>query len=219
MNKHVTSTCAAFALWAGACVIPPEQPPSVTPGSPASIGGATAATPAAAAPAPAVAAPLKNCGEDALVDDGEDGDNKSSPNGGRAGFWYTFKDKGSTTVEPQAGAFGGGAFTMSEGGHGSSWAARFHGKIGTGAVVFAGLGVNFVDPKGRSFASTVVASAFYQAGSNQLLLTGQGLDSGQTVDYALTVAQNAGQPGFVNLVLSDGVTIAGNVVNGVLELH
>jgi len=80
-------------------------------------------------------------------------------------------------------------------------------------------GVNFVDPKGRSFASTVVASAFYQAGSNQLLLTGQGLDSGQTVDYALTVAQNAGQPGFVNLVLSDGVTIAGNVVNGVLELH
>lgn len=45
------------------------------------------------------------------------------------------------------------------------------------------------------------------------------MDSGQTVTYTLTATAAAGRPGFVNLVLSDGVTMAGNVVNGVLELH
>jgi endoglucanase len=149
----------------GACVIPPEQPPSVAPGSPASIGGGGArpavAAPAAAVPAnPAVAAP-KDCGEGALLDDGEDGNNQAPPNGGRGGYWYTFKDKGATVVDPQAGAFGGGAFTMSEGGHASSWAARFHGKIGTGAVVYAGLGLNFVDPKGLYDASKYAGVSFW----------------------------------------------------------
>lgn len=37
--------------------------------------------------------------------------------------------------------------------------------------------------------------------------------------FTLTAVQAAGQPGFVQLVLSDGVTMAGNLVNGVLELH
>jgi endoglucanase len=138
------------------CVIPPEQPPSVVPGSPASIGPTHASAPAAA---PAAAAP-RDCGDGALIDDGEDGNNQSLPNGGRGGYWYTFKDKGTTTVEPEAGAFGG-TFAMSEGGHGSSWGARFHGKIGTGAVVFSGLGVNFVDPKGEYDASRYAGVTFW----------------------------------------------------------
>ena len=50
------------------------------------------------------------------------------------------------------------------------------------------------------------------------MLTGRGIDSGQTVTYTLTFAQAAGQPGFINLVLSDGQTIAGGVVSSVLEL-
>jgi len=50
---------------------------------------------------------------------------------------------------------------MSEGGHASSWAARFHGKVGTGAVVYSGLGVNFVDPKGQYDASKYAGVSFW----------------------------------------------------------
>jgi endoglucanase len=154
-----------LVLAAGGCVIPPEQPPSVAPGSPASIGGG-GARPAVAAPAPSAASAVvpaapKDCGAGALIDDGEDGNNQSAPNAGRGGYWYTFKDAGTTVVEPQAGAYGGGAFTMSEGGHASSWAARFHGKIGTGAVVYSGLGVNFVEPKGQYDASKYAGVTFW----------------------------------------------------------
>jgi endoglucanase len=154
---RTTKLCLSFlfATAAGGCVMPPDQPPPVSPGSPASIGGG--AQTSAAAPAPA----LKDCGEAALIDDGEDGNNQTPPNGGRGGYWYTFKDAGATTVDPQAGAYGGGAFTMSEGGHASSWAARFHGKIGTGAVVYSGLGVNFVDPKGQYDASKYAGVSFW----------------------------------------------------------
>jgi endoglucanase len=141
------------SLAAFGCVIPPEQPPSVVPGSPASIGK-TSAVPTAAPVA------IKDCGDDGLIDDGEDGNNGSLPNGGRGGYWYTFKDKGTTVVEPEAGAFGG-TFAMSDGGHASSWGARFHGKIGTGAVVFSGLGVNFVDPKGQYDASKYTGVSFW----------------------------------------------------------
>jgi endoglucanase len=116
-----------------------------------------AAAPVAAAP-PAAS---KDCGDGALIDDGEDGNNQSPPNGGRGGYWYTIKDAGATIVDPQAGAYGGGAFTMSEGGHASSWAARFHGKIGTGAVVYAGLGVNFVDPKAQYDATKYSGVTFW----------------------------------------------------------
>ena len=73
--------------------------------------------------------------------------------------------------------------------------------------------------QGRDFLSTVIAGATYDAGANQLLLTGQGVDSGNTVTFTLIAVQAAGQPGFVNLVLSDGVTMAGNVVGSLLELH
>jgi endoglucanase len=155
MHKHLS--LLLLTLPALGCVIPPEQPPSVAPGSPASIGApAAASAPAAVAPA----AP-RDCGEGALVDDGEDGNNQSLPNGGRGGYWYTFRDRGTTTVEPEAGALSNVAFTMSEGGHASSWAARFHGKIGTGAIVFSGLGVNFVDPKSQYDASKYTGVSFW----------------------------------------------------------
>jgi endoglucanase len=155
---HSRTIGLSFLLAATGCVIPPEAPPSVaSPGSPASIGAAPAAAPAA----PAAVVATGKCGDDPLVDDGEDGNNASAPSGGRGGYWYTFKDAGATVVDPQAGAYGGGAYTMSEGGHGSSWAARFHGKIGTGAVVYAGLGVNFVDPKGQYDASKYSGVSFW----------------------------------------------------------
>jgi endoglucanase len=158
-NRHTRPFVLALALSTLGCVIPPEQPPSIVPGSPASLGPshvapAASATPAAAPPAP------RECGEGALIDDGEDGNNQALPNAGRGGYWYTFKDKGTTAVEPEAGAFGG-TFAMSDGGHASSWGARFHGKIGTGAVVFSGLGVNFLDPKSEYDASKYTGVSFW----------------------------------------------------------
>ena len=81
-----------------------------------------------------------------MIDDGEDGNNQNMPEGNRGGYWYTFRDKKGTTIEPVAGE-DGGTFAMSEGGKSSQFAARFHGKIGTGAPLFGGMGMNFVDPK------------------------------------------------------------------------
>ena len=102
----------------------------------------------------------KDCGPNGLIDDGEDGNNQNLPNDNRGGYWYTFKDKGTTTVEPAAGEEGG-TFAMSEGGHDSQYAARYHGTIGTGAIVFSGMGVNFIDPKGAYDASKYAGISFW----------------------------------------------------------
>jgi hypothetical protein len=162
---------------------PPGQTPGAAPGSAASIGaGAGAAAPPApvaeAAPTPAAApaaasAPVapgamaaalasvgfKEC-PDGLLDDGEDGNNQNAPVGDRGGYWYTFRDKKGTVIEPTAGE-DGGTFAMSPGGHGSQFAARFHGKVGTGAPLFAGMGMNFIDPKAPYDASKYAGIAFY----------------------------------------------------------
>ena len=142
--KKAFIVVAGGALLALGCVIPDKSAmqPQVAPGSAASIG-AGAAAPAAEASGPQVG---KDCGPNGLIDDGEDGNNQNLPNDGRGGYWYTFKDKGTTTVEPTAGDEGG-TFAMSEGGHNSQYAARYHGMIGTGAIVFSGMGMNFVDPR------------------------------------------------------------------------
>ena len=155
MKNQKSEAKRAFLVLAGGslmllgCIIPDKSAtaPSVAPGSAASIGGGAAAAPAAAA-APGVAVG-KDCGPNALIDDGEDGNNQNLPNDNRGGYWYTFKDKGTTTVEPTAGEEGG-TFAMSAGGHDSQYAARYHGTIGTGAIVFSGMGMNFIDPKGRT---------------------------------------------------------------------
>jgi hypothetical protein len=103
----------------------------------------------------------------------------------------------------------------------------FHNQDGDGSFQFdadacsgdgAPQGVSVKNGKGRSFTATIVNGVFYDAGANRLVLTGQGIDSGQSVTYTLTFLQAAGSPGFINLVLSNGLTIAGNVVSAVLEL-
>jgi len=140
--------CGAAAFATTGCVIPEKSGPSATPGSAASIGGGGASS------------AFADCGPDGVIDDGEDGNNQNLPNAGRGGYWYTFKDKGTTTVEPQAGEEGG-TFAMSEGGHGSQFAARYHGKIGTGAPLFGGMGMNFVDPKAPYDASKYAGISFW----------------------------------------------------------
>ena len=93
------------------------------------------------------AAGFRDCGPAGLIDDGEDGNNQNIVGADCGGYWYTFRDKKGTTVEPVAGE-DGGAFTMSEGGHASKLAARFHGKVGTGAPLFARHGDELRRPEG-----------------------------------------------------------------------
>src|SRR5450755_3532177 len=156
--KRAFLVLAGGSLMLLGCIIPDKSAtaPSVAPGSAASIGGGASA-PAAASPGVAVG---KDCGPNGLIDDGEDGNNQNLPNDNRGGYWYTFKDKGTTTVEPAAGEEGG-TFAMSEGGHDSQYAARYHGTIGTGAIVFSGMGMNFIDPKGQYDASKYAGISFW----------------------------------------------------------
>jgi endoglucanase len=136
-------------LCAAGCIAPPagSNTPGAAPGSAASLGGASA---------------FKDCGPSGMIDDGEDGNNQNLPVENRGGYWYTFIDKtGATTVTPMAGEQGG-TFAMTEGGaNGSKFAANFKGKIGTGAIVFSGMGVNFVDPKDKYDASKYAGIAFF----------------------------------------------------------
>ncbi len=92
-------------------------------------------------------------GPEALLDDGEDSNNQTFNAGGRGGYWYTFMQGDGTEIWPTAGSQGG-TFEMSPGGaDGTQWAARFKGKVGQGAIVLGGMGMNFVDPKGAYDAS------------------------------------------------------------------
>src|SRR5260221_14467436 len=63
------------------------------------------------------------CGKDAVIEDGEDGDNRIAVQGGRGGYWYTSIDEVGTTMEPV------GTFKMGAPGHGGSrFGARVHGR-------------------------------------------------------------------------------------------
>lgn len=104
---------------------------------------------------------LNVCGPDGLIDDGEDNNNQGAVVEGRGGYWYTYVDDGGSTVDPPAGA-AGGTFTMSPGGaNGSKFAARVHGTLGGGAIVFGAMGVNLVDPKDVYDASRYQGIAFW----------------------------------------------------------
>ena len=163
--KRKTNVKSAYLVLAGGalllagCIIPDKSAnqPQVAPGSAASLGGGTAAAAPAAAAGPQVG---KDCGPNGLIDDGEDGNNQNLPNDNRGGYWYTFKDHGTTTVDPTAGEEGG-TFAMSEGGHDSQYAARFHGTVGSGSVVFSGMGTNLIDPKDAYDASKYAGISFW----------------------------------------------------------
>lgn len=100
----------------------------------------------------------KSCPADGVIDDGEDDNNQIAPNKGRSGYWYTFADKAGTSVEPAAG----GTFAMARGGaNGSAQAAHVSGKIGGGKIVYAGMGFNFVDPKGAYNAGAYRGISFW----------------------------------------------------------
>jgi endoglucanase len=129
----------ALALWGGCAQFHPPV-----------AGGS-------AAPAPAAAG---GCGEDARIDDGEDGGNQVELRGGRNGYLYTFKDAHGTRITPD------GAFSTSAGGaHGSRSALRIAGKLADSDSAYAGLGLSFTDPKTLYDASRYTGIAFYARGA------------------------------------------------------
>jgi endoglucanase len=104
----------------------------------------SAATNGAGAGADSSAKAVNNgqCPKTSLLDDLEDGNNKSVEADMRGGYWYTYVDKAGSTVEPT------GNFTPAPGGaNGSQFAARMHGKLGGGSTLYAGMGFSFTDPK------------------------------------------------------------------------
>jgi len=155
----VLSSTLLLGAAAAGCIAPGPQTPSAAPGSAASIGKSSGAPSAAAPGAPGGA--FKDCGTDGMIDDGEDGNNQNIAAGDRGGYWYTFVDKAGSTVTPMAGELGG-QFAMSEGGaNGSHYGANFKGKVGVAAIVFAGMGMNFIDPKGQYSAAKATGISFY----------------------------------------------------------
>jgi endoglucanase len=135
--------CAVAALAVGACG-----------GGNSSTGGAAGPP----APGPSVV-PDKDCPRDFVIDDTEDNNNQVIIQKGRNGYWYTFVDKGGTTITPPSQS----TFIMSAGGAGGSQhAAHMMGKVaGSGAPLFAGMGFSFSDPKGAYDASAFTGVAFY----------------------------------------------------------
>lgn len=104
---------------------------------------------------------LGGCTREAVVEDAEDNDHRTLPHQDRGGYMYTFVDEAGSSVEPTAGRLGG-TFAQAEGGaNGSMYAAHFHGRLSGGSVVFAGYGLNFVDPKGPYDASAYDGVAFF----------------------------------------------------------
>ena len=96
-----------------------------------------------------------------MISDGEANSNQVNPIKGRGGYWYTFVDTSGSTVTPTAGSMGG-TFTMAPGGAaGTKYAAHMTGQIGGGSTVYAGMGLNFVDPKGTYDATAYKGVSFW----------------------------------------------------------
>ena len=100
---------------------------------------------------PAGADALGACPPAAVIEDGEDNNNQVMVQDGRSGYVYTYVDAVGSTITPNTS---GGTFTMTQGGAGGSgFAVRMSGNVGSAETVYAGVGLNFVDPKGQYDAS------------------------------------------------------------------
>ncbi|HET9959841.1 MAG TPA: carbohydrate binding domain-containing protein [Polyangiaceae bacterium] len=103
------------------------------------------------------------CPASGMISDNENGANKSNVVDGRGGYWYSFLDEKGSSITPTAGRLGG-TFSMTGGGaNGTKFAARFEGSLAQGEAgqVYAGAGVNFVDPKGQYDASKYGGISFW----------------------------------------------------------
>jgi len=139
VRPFALSSCLAVAFTASGCVTPGQK--AVSSNAADAVGG--------------------SCGPDGLIDNMEDNNNQTMVVDGRGGYWYTYVDEVGSTVEPTAGSQGG-VFTQSEGGaNNSKFAARVHGILGSGAVIFGAAGMNFTDPKDAYDASKFGGISFW----------------------------------------------------------
>lgn len=135
--KTTILTCLSFAMMAGGCI--PKD--------------------AAGASSQANADTMASCPPTAMIENAEDNNNQVMLQDNRTGYIYTYVDKAGSTISPNSD---GAAFTMTPGGaNGSKFAIRMTGKIGTADVVYAGIGVNFVDPKAPYDVSKYKGIAFW----------------------------------------------------------
>lgn len=100
------------------------------------------------------------CGPEALIEDGEDNNNQVIVQDGRAGYIYTYMDPEGTTISPKAGSEGG-IFEMTSGGFNSAYAMRMSGTVANAKIVYAGMGLNFTDPKDLYDATKYKGISFY----------------------------------------------------------
>lgn len=143
---------AVFVFLLSACAgpTPPAQTadnaeptPTTGPTLPDALGKATCASP--------------------TLDDLEDGDGRSIVTDDRGGYWYTYKDNGGSTVEPQ------GSFSPTEGGaNGSKFAAHMQGRTADAGIVYVGLGFNLTDPMAPYDLSTAKGFCFQGKGKGPL---------------------------------------------------
>jgi endoglucanase len=104
---------------------------------------------------------MGGCSRAAVIEDAENADHQVIVHEGRGGYIYAFVDDVGSTVTPTAGRLGG-TFSQTEGGaNGSLYAAHVEGSIAQGTVVFAGVGLNFLDPKAPYDASDYDGIAFF----------------------------------------------------------
>lgn len=100
----------------------------------------------------------RSCGPEAKIEDGEDNNNQVIVQDGRSGYIYTYVDGTGSTISPA----GGGVFSMTEGGaNNTSYAMRMAGETSGAAIVYAGMGLNFTDPKDAYDASKYSGVSFF----------------------------------------------------------
>src|SRR5258708_3873105 len=83
-------------------------------------------------------ATVNTCGDQALIEDGEDGDDQILLREGRNGYVYTFVDKEGSTVSPPENGF-----QMAEGGaEGTTHSIHLTGHVASKGEVYVGVGLD-----------------------------------------------------------------------------
>ena len=104
------------------------------------------------------------CSAGAVIEDGEDGDNRVLPREGRGGYWFSFQDSEGSRIDPPSGPF-----KMGAPGHDSARAARMRGHMAsTGKSIYAGIGLSLADPRGPYDASKYDGVTFWAKGPGRV---------------------------------------------------
>jgi len=105
---------------------------------------------------PVVTTVPDSCERQATIEDAEDRNDQILVRGGRGGYIYTYIDKAGSSIEPTESSF-----RMERGGaQGSKYAIRIHGKLAPSGETYAGVGLDFRNPRRPYNASKYKGVAF-----------------------------------------------------------